>query len=622
MKTAIDGVSVDVTTGAVTVDQSLVVAAIAGLKEQVVSFALEHTEQFEDIADSVDDENSDLSAILTDLIASLPASPNNADIIAELEVLHNLLFTSDSSIIRILGEVRDGLPTSPDNADIIAGLNQVIDALPTSPNNADIIAQLQVLINSLPASPNNADIVAKLNGVIAELGIVDADIVAKLNGVIDELGNIELSVGDISVANESIPQAIRDILVLVDNPDTSALHRTQLTNILNALLGLQDGFDLDELNNALSIFNENIEGIASIDDHLSISLESLFLQLRILSTHPELTPSQTNFLFPKRVYRNETNFALVNTKGNRNLIVLMGASNIDPASNLNYDDGVDTATDFNYEVLYPDTNIDFLPELGAVLDIGEQTITKEFESRFDFKNNDINENRIFNFFPDGIDSELLSNDILTINNQDPNDPNDECWQRYGFNGHSWRRYFLDTQTYAHYTRTYDVFESEFEDFRIENQLKNDVAANEIQSVNGTKRYIRIVETLTILIKTIATRRIILTQEGRQPSSADCTSGFQTGTLSADAATYGNIGDSGIVGGTARLSFEVKGADNEWYNHISSDEVGAITQGQKTKFEVGEAVSGHVLPSTQTHYRAKLAVTGGGIQTAVSLVRVA
>ena len=214
-------------------------------------------------------------------------------------------------------------------------------------------------------------------------------------------------------------------------------------------------------------------------------------------------------------------------------------------------------------------------------------------------------------------------DILTINNQDPNDPNDECWQRYDFNGHSWRRYFLDTQTHAHYTRTYDVFESEFEDFRIENQLKDNVPANEIQSVNGTKRYVRIVETLTILIKTIATRRIILTQEGRQfLSSADCSSGFQIGTLSVDAATYGNIGDSGIVGGTARLSFEVKDSDDVWYQHIASDEIGAITQGQKTLFEIGEAVSGHVLPSTQTHYRAKLQVTGGGIQTSVSIVRVA
>ena len=292
VKNAIDGIDVDVTTGAINLNQDQVIAKIQTL------------------------------------IDSLPASPNNADIIAELETIHNLLFTSDTNIINILHEVRDGLPASPDNADIILGLNQVIAALPSSPNNADIIAQLQVLINSLPASPDNADIVAKLNGVITELGIVDADIVEKLNGVITEIENIEISVDDISIANESIPQAIRDILIVVDNPDTSALYRTQLTNILNALIGLQDGFDLDELNNALSIFNSNIEGINTIDDRLSISLESLFLQLRILATHPELKPSQTNFLFPKRVYRNETQYALLNSKGNRNLIILMGASNV------------------------------------------------------------------------------------------------------------------------------------------------------------------------------------------------------------------------------------------------------------------------------------------------------
>ena len=431
IKTAVDNVSVDVTTGDVTIDQSAVIeklqAILDGLPASPNNTILEnlitHLETSNDVNAAntnnilsfirlslpASPDNSDIIAALQTLIASLPASPNNADIIAELETIHNLLFTSDTNIINILHEVRDGLPASPNNADIIAGLDDVIAALPTSPNNADIIAQLQVLINSLPASPNNADIVAKLNGVITELGIVDADIVEKLNGVITEIENIEISVDDISIANESIPQAIRDILVVVDNPDTSALYRTQLTNILNALIGLQDGFDLDELNNALSIFNENINGINTIDDHLSISLESLFLQLRILATHPELKPSQTNFLFPKRVYRNEIQYALMNSKGNRNLIILMGASNIDPASNLNFDDGVDVATDFNYEVLYPDTNIDYLPPLGTVLDIGEETITKEFESRFDFKNNDINENRIFNFFPDGVDNELLSN---------------------------------------------------------------------------------------------------------------------------------------------------------------------------------------------------------------------
>ena len=570
VKNAIDGIELDVTTGAINLNQDQVIAK------------------------------------LNDVITALPASPNNADIIAQLNTIHNLLFTSDTNIINILHEVRDGLPASPDNADVVAGLNAVIAALPNSPNNADIVAGLNAVIAALPDNPNSAGIIARLSDVITELGTVDTDITTKLTAVIAELETVDTdlsnkldevknSVDNVSIANESIPQAIRDILLVRDNPATPADHRTQLTAILNAVLGLQDGFDLDELQNAIAIFKDNIEGISVTSEPLSVSLESLFFNLEVISKNPSLTPSLTSFLFPKRVYRNETQYALVNTKGNRNLIVLMGASNIAPATNLNYDNGISSDTDFNYEVLFPQQFLNSRPEGDAVLDLGEQTINKEFETRFDFGNEEFGTGRIFNFFPTENEIEnIIDNADLPIP-----DPHIQLCvtQFYPIIGNTdiVRLYSMALVTTAHITRTFDVFESEFEDFSIENKLLDNVNRDALEVINGSKNYVRIVEKTVFLIKT--TGRVFPQTENYEVDPALlCENDFQTGTFIIPKTTFGNIADSGIVGGAARLSFEVKDADNEWYEHIASDEIGSITQGQKTIFEIGEAVSGHVLPS--------------------------
>lgn len=84
-------------------------------------------------------------------------------------------------------------------------------------------------------------------------------------------------------------------------------------------------------------------------------------------------------------------------------------------------------------------------------------------------------------------------------------------------------------------------------------------------------------------------------------------------------------DQNTKGGTASLSFEeLNVADNTFSEFISSVEFGTIAEGDAIKVQLGDvnnlSISGkvYILPSTQTGFRAKLVITGGGIETAVAL----
>lgn len=88
-------------------------------------------------------------------------------------------------------------------------------------------------------------------------------------------------------------------------------------------------------------------------------------------------------------------------------------------------------------------------------------------------------------------------------------------------------------------------------------------------------------------------------------------------------------DGGKLGGTGTLSFEIKNSvTDEWQEYIASSEFGTISDGVTAIVEqigdnITKSVSGktYILPSTQDNFRAKYAVTGGGLTNAISIIKV-
>ena len=525
----------------------------------------------------LDDDDVNEQSIIDSIVALQNAvetqvvNLNDTNIVTRLRSLEDLLKSGDGnqSAFQILQNIFNELPASPDNADVVTALNNVRSALPDSPDNVMIIAELEAIIDAV----NNQ-----------EISLDDTNIV-------NELVNVKNSVDDISVASETIPKAIQDIDIEIAN-GAQGDYLIALNLVKTALIGLRDGFDLDELNSVISSLNINLGLIRNNSESLGLLLDSLKISLEIAARNPSLIPSQVNFLFPKRVYRNEEVTQLINTKGNRNLIVLLGASTIESPEDLNHvDNPADVPINYN----------------GFVTGGSQDAITRTKETRFDFKYPQFTD-RLFDLHPEADGSIDIASGSCRI------------YYPAGKNrgGHyityGWVRR-------ASYVRTFDVYESDNENFANETQLKNDVSAAELSAIVGTKRYLRIVERMSITISNHTTSSN-QTNVGQGRSSTTTCAASSTGSHTPVPTTFDDAMDDAIVGGIARLSFEVKDGNNEWFELISAEEVGSITEGQKTVFEVGEAVSGHVLPSTQTHFRAKLTITNGGIETSASLVRVA
>jgi len=100
------------------------------------------------------------------------------------------------------------------------------------------------------------------------------------------------------------------------------------------------------------------------------------------------------------------------------------------------------------------------------------------------------------------------------------------------------------------------------------------------------------------------------------------------TRTLNVSNANNVGvyecyDANAIGGTAALSFELKDSEGDWFEIIASSEFGTVTQGNAVAVQVGDTLTKkYALPSTQSDFRAKLTVTGGGISTGVTTELVA
>ena len=226
--------------------------------------------KLDDVKSSVDSENVDLQAKIQSLINSLPDSPANDDIKAKLDSIKSSVDTTDS--------------------DITTKLQAVINALPDSPANEDIITKLQTIVNS-----------------------------------VDNVTN--------SFNSDTIPHIILQIEGFEADTAYATIHNS-LTQIKNALVGLRDGFDIDELADTITTLNSNRATIRNFDSDFGEVIDNLYLFLVRAAISPELKKSTTGALFENRIYRDETIHNLLNMKGNKHLILTLSGSNVNPPSAL------------------------------------------------------------------------------------------------------------------------------------------------------------------------------------------------------------------------------------------------------------------------------------------------
>ena len=145
----------------------------------------------------------------------------------------------------------------------------------------------------------------------------------------------------------------------------------------------------------------------------------------------------------------------------------------------------------------------------------------------------------------------------------------------------------------------------------------------VASGSGTKTYSGITKRY---VKILVKIKVYLWIEMRAPSyhftqPRSCTFAAMSENVNKNTM-FSNVVDRRKKGGTAYLSIEIKDAFGEWFTLVTATELGTITEGMRTIKSFGEALRNKALPATQDSLRFVLTVIGGGIETGVSVMRVA
>ena len=184
----------------------------------------------------------------------------------------------------------------------------------------DILGE-QAIANTLP------EITAQLEGIITAINNNDIEIeTEQLEDLIDDLkdktvpDDLGISDGIKSADGAPIPDAARDPMKAM---------RAALVDLLN-------GFDLNELKAAITVFEKQIPlfEAAAPDDDLITQFKLILLRLkRQQETIPDPRTSESSLLFPEATYReDEIHTNILDTKGHTHFIATMKSTPVsDPA---------------------------------------------------------------------------------------------------------------------------------------------------------------------------------------------------------------------------------------------------------------------------------------------------
>ena len=666
--------------------------------------------KLDDVKSSVDSENVDLQAKIQSLINSLPDSPANEDIIAKLT---SVISSVDSENVDLQAKIQsliNSLPDSPANEDIIAKLTSVISSIDSE--NVDLQAKIQSLINSLPDSPANEDIIAKLDSIKSSVDTTDSDITTKLQAVIsalpdspaneDIIAKLQTIVNSVdNVTNSFNSDTIPHIILQIEGFEADTAYATivnSLTLVKNALVGLRDGFDIDELADTITTLNSNRATIRNFDSDFGEIIDNLYLFLVRAATSPELKKPTTGALFENRIYRDETVHSLLNMKGNKHLILTLSGSNVNPPFALTetftptlpayityrkrelvdttatYQSGVGHSNFvrsnnyryFNLTALRRQyIQIDYIRTLRDVVRPGDTALsTKTLVSYTDkiiVIDGLTSSLKVVTFSYDvyklhGSFEHLLwlyiAKSILHTSTRTKTGFTIPSGWRRDYTFSAWSAYTsVESRIYdlinvaLHYDIEYHIEGSDTLNFAVVDNLGILPDSSGEKTVTTTRRYIRIRRRIvpTVLgyhsmgyvkpLNHVGYDVITNPNASGSKFKFDYKHDFAYDSLPvthgsplnyevhSDPITLDNFIDSQTQGGTSYLSFEILDNFGNWHEYIPANTIGSITQGSRKTVTFGEAVSNHLLPSSQNLFRASLK-TIGSLKTGASIIRIA
>ena len=551
----------------------------------------------------------------------------------EVQISANVLISEEFSNIPLAGVPTDTETLNRDISDsyidrpiqfLSDTLSGKLDSVKSSVDSekTDLLVKLQALINSLPDSPANADIIAKLAGVISSVDSEKTDLLVKLQSLIESL--------PASPDNVGIRTKLQNIVNFISNTNTLTLvallgkiqsainasgagaYRTALNSIKTDLEGLKNGFDIDELTDTIDTMQNNIATIRNNNPSLGNDIDVFKVALEQILINAKLNKSKKGILIPKRVYYNSSTPVLFNTKGYKNIIVTMAGSTIpdliaysDIPQTLNIGEHtfstVNTwinnvlSSSFPIYSSHPGFSPSsyFAPIRNNVATYANLIQSKTMLTVYDMKEIGLH---ILEFY-------FSASPYLTNGNKVIRNTNQQARRIFSYMR---KKYFIRIEESNSPTSGYTL---------VSNFIASNSSATKTYS-GITKRYVRI---------RIVIRVYLWIEVGgsnyhfTQPMS--CAFGAMSENINKNTM-FSNVVDRRKKGGTAYLSIEIKDAFDEWFTLVSSNELGTITGGTRTIKSFGEALGNKALPATQDSLRFVLTVIGGGIETGVSVMRVA
>ena len=424
-------------------------------------------------------------------------------------------------------------------------------------------------------------------------------------------------------------------------------------SIWNPVLGNTDIVELS----AQIIISENIGNLVLSGQALD---DSTILQGVSGGAGDEL---DTHDIFPYKIYRNEVKYFPINTKGRANMLLTMASSGILPPEIIENDFAITLIPTLDFQCTVNPNNI---PDVTSATTTSTETsnrsgtsvidytltttqrytITK-YESLFDSllygdgstfdmpiispwvdeyviidgKNNSAKQirlnfmNSVFSYL-NYVRFAVLKESYVNYSRS----KTDRLWYSiYGGSGarslgsySSWTSYTSASYQYPYVTQNFQIkiLVDACDDvtFASDIEVLSTITTNGLKTYNTTKRYIRF--------------RREITPTAPIPYSSSSDRGY--GLLQtipyynpSSPISLTNMIDLLSHGGTAKLHFELKGVNDQWFIILDSSQLNSITQGDSKLIQYG--IAG--IPPSQSRFRAVLEVIGS-LQTGVTLDLVA
>jgi len=306
--------------------------------------------------------------------------------------------------------------------------------------------------------------------------------------------------------------------------------------------------------------------------------------------------SRSEELFPFNIYTDKTQTALLKMDGQEHLLLTMSGSTIPPVVEQTPADTSSltptTGLLFDYTQTSNSFSVSSLPNVGSLGDIYDVFQVVDLGRSVPQK---------LNFTVD----KQLTKVVKSVTHYD------SCSDSLCDGG------FQERHINQNKVVTFDVDESDDPTFTTGVTNIETGVSDVSNPLDTTKRYLRITEHITTTyMNEIGSNTGFQNNNGH--GQADQDGNF---TPVKTPSIFTNWLDTLSVGGQAEVSLEILGSGSQWFELVSSSELGLVTAGSKILVEIGDTlIKKHRIPSTQTNLRAKLTVTNS-IQTGVSILKV-